>query len=211
MRASDMMTRSVVTVRADTPVEHAAALVAKHGITSLPVLDELGDVVGIVSEADLIRQRMPHDPRSHLRPPTDDERLAPARTVGEVMSHPVACLPPNADSADLAALMIDHDVRAVPIVDGQRLVGIVSRRDLLRTLVRADSAVALDVISILDSYAGKTGQWTADVDGGVVTVSGPFEDDSHRKMVTVLARTVPGVIRVHTSGARTSPLTIAGR
>ena len=121
MRASDIMTRSVVTVRADTPIEHAAALVAGHHITSLPVLNGQGEVVGIVSEADLIRHRIPHDPRSHLRPPVEDA-VPPARTVGEVMSYPVSCLPPNADSADLAGLMLDHNIRAVPIVDGACLV-----------------------------------------------------------------------------------------
>jgi CBS domain-containing protein len=206
MRASDIMTRSVITVHPDTPIEHAAALVSGHHITSVPVLDHQGEVVGIVSEGDLIRQRMPHDPRSHLRPYTDD--LAPARIVAEVMSHPVISLPPNADSADLASLMLDRDIRAIPIIDGTQLVGIVSRRDLLRTLVRADTAVAADVTAILNGYAGDAGQWIVDVDGGVVTVQGPFEDDSHRKMVTVLARTVPGVIRVQTGEQPPAALTI---
>ena len=207
MRASDIMTRSVITVHPDTSIEHAAALVSGHHITSVPVLDHQGEVVGIVSEGDLIRQRMPHDPRSHMLPHFADVDEAPARTVGEVMSHPVTCLPPNADSADLANLMLDRDIRAIPIVDGTQLVGIVSRRDLLRTLVRADTAITADVTTILNGYAGNAGQWIVDVDGGVVTVQGPFEDDSHRKMVTVLARTVPGVIRVQTS-ERVAPLTI---
>ena len=77
MRASDIMTRSVINVRPDTSIEHAAALVSGHHITSLPVLDEQGEVVGIVSEGDLIRQRMPHDPRSHMLPHSGDE-LTPA-------------------------------------------------------------------------------------------------------------------------------------
>ena len=207
MRASDIMTRSVITVHPDTPIDHAAALVSGHHITSVPVVDQQGEVVGIVSEGDLIRHRMPHDPRSHLRPQTGDDQ-APARTVGEVMSHPVTSLPPNADSADLASLMLDRDIRAIPMIDGTQLVGIVSRRDLLRTLVRADTAVAADVTAILNGYAGNAGQWVIDVDGGVVTVHGPFEDDSHRKMVTVLARTVPGVIRVETGEQPPATLTI---
>ena len=123
------------------------------------------------------------------------------------MSHPVICLPSNADSADLATLMIDRDVRAVPIVNGRQLVDSVSRRDLLRTLVRSDRAVAADVTALLDGYAGAAGQWQVEVERGAVTVRGPFEDDSHRKMVTVLARTVPGVIRAHADDANTSPLT----
>jgi CBS-domain-containing membrane protein len=81
MRARDIMTRSVISVRTDTPVQRAAALLTEAGITSLPVLDEDDRVVGILSEVDLIRDRMPHDPRSHLRPRTSSptRRRASAR------------------------------------------------------------------------------------------------------------------------------------
>jgi CBS domain-containing protein len=197
MRAGEIMTRSVLTVHPDTPIQQAAALMAEHGITSLPVLDEDDRVIGIVSEADLIRDRMPHDPRSHLRldPP---EQPDPARHVGQVMTDPVICLGENADAADLAAVMLDNNVRAVPIVDGGRLVGIVSRRDLLRTLLRDDAAISAEVTRRLEDYAGERGRWTVAVDGGVVSIRGRFDDDAQREIVTVLARTVPGVVRVHT-------------
>ncbi len=197
MRAGEIMTRAVVTVQTDTSVQQAAALMAEHAITSLPVLDEDDRVVGIVSEADVIRDRMPHDPRSHLRA-EPHEQPDPARHVREVMTPVVYCLGENADVADLAAVMLDNGVRAVPIVDGGRLVGIVSRRDLLRTLLREDAAIGSDVIHRLDDYAGERGRWEVAVDDSVVTISGPFDDDAQRDIVTVLARTVPGVIRVHT-------------
>ncbi len=201
MRADEIMTRSVVTVRPGTPVRQAAALMAEHGITSLPVLDEDDRVVGIVSEADLLRDRMPHDPRSHLRLESR-EQPDPARRVEQVMTKVVVCLGENADTADLAAVMLDNNVRAVPIVDGARLVGIVSRRDLLRTLLRDDAAIRSEVTGRLDDYAGEHDRWTVAVDGGVVSVRGRFDDDTQQQIVTVLARTVPGVLRIHTHAHR---------
>jgi CBS domain-containing protein len=195
MRAREIMTTKVLTVRTDTPVHEAAALLTDHGITSLPVLDEDGRVVGIVSEMDLIRNRMPHDPRSHLRP--ERPQPDPARQVGEVMTEPVVCLTENADTADLAALMLDNNIRAVPIVGADGLVGIVSRRDLLRTLLRDDAAIRSEVRQRLDDYAGEADRWRVDVDDGVVTITGHFDDDAQQDIVAVLARTVPGVIRVH--------------
>jgi CBS domain-containing protein len=127
MRAREIMTRSVITVRPDTPVHDAAGLMSEHGITSLPVLDADNRVVGIVSEADLLRDRMPHDPRSHLR--RDEPELPdPARLVGQVITKVVHCLGENADTADVATVMLDMNVRAVPIVDGGRAAHRAPRR-----------------------------------------------------------------------------------
>ncbi|MEP7179068.1 MAG: CBS domain-containing protein [Pseudonocardiales bacterium] len=196
MKAREIMTRDVATVHTATSVRHAAELLTERGVTSLPVLDDDDRVVGIVSEVDLIRDRMPHDPRSHLRPEAH-EQPDPARLVRDVMSGVVVCLGENADSADVAALMLENHVRAVPVVDGGRLVGIVSRRDLLRTLLRDDDAIRTEVSSRLTDYAGESGRWTVDVNDGIVAIRGRF-DGSTEEIVTVLARTVPGVLRVHT-------------
>lgn len=196
MRADEVMTRAVVTVHADDSVQHAAALLTGHGITSVPVLDADGGVIGIVSEIDLIRNRMPHDRRSHLRR-EGLELEDPARLVRDVMSDMVICLPAAADLADIAELMLCHNVRAVPIVDAAGVIGIVSRRDLLRTLLRKDGDVSVEVCRRLDDYAGTTNRWRVAVTAGVVTVRGHFDDDGQREIVTVLARTVPGVSTVH--------------
>jgi CBS domain-containing protein len=201
MRASEIMTRSVLTVQTDSTVQQAAALLSEHGITSLPVLDEDDRVVGIVSEVDLIRDRMPHDPRSHLRPLPEDEP-DPSRLVAQVMQEPVVCLAQYADVADLAAVMLDNNVRAVPITDAGLLLGIVSRRDLLRTLLRDDDAIRADVERLLHEFSGVSGQCSVAVANGVVTVSGGFEDPAQQKTVARLAQTVPGVLRVHTHRRR---------
>ena len=195
MKASEIMTRDVVVVHPDTTVRTAAERLTERGITSAPVVDDDGRVIGIVSEGDLIRGRMPHDVRSHLRP-DDHPHADPPHLVGDVMSDTVVCMAETADTADLAGLMINSHVRAVPIVDGRRLVGIVSRRDLLRTLVRDDAAVRAEVCARLADYAGRPDPWHVDVNDGIVIVRGHF-DEGEQRIVDVLARSVPGVLVVH--------------
>jgi CBS domain-containing protein len=197
MQAHEVMTRDVVTIGVDDSIRHAAQLLAERRVTSLPVLDQDDRVVGIVSEADLIRDRMPSDPRSHLRP-DDHVQPDPSRLVREVMTEPVVCLAASADTADLAALMLDNNVRAIPIVDGAHLVGIVSRRDLLRTLLRPDDGIIHDVSERLDDYSGEPDRWQVTVVDGVVSIAGPFTGPDQQRIVTSLVRTVPGVLRVHT-------------
>jgi CBS domain-containing protein len=195
MKASEIMTRDVLTVGPRTPVREAARLLATHSVTSAPVVDEDEELIGIVSEADLIRDRMPRDPRSHLAP-APDGRSDPAQLVGEVMTSVVQCLGGNADTADVAALMMDSDVRAVPIVDGGRLLGIVSRRDLLRTLLRDDSDIAAEIAERLDELVASLDRCVS-VHDGVVTIRATFCGDHQRDAVRRLAATVPGVCRVH--------------
>jgi CBS-domain-containing membrane protein len=197
MKASEIMTHPVFSVRADASVREASALLAEHRITSMPVLDDNGDVVGIVSELDLLRNRFPHDPRAHLTR-YDEPASSPGRLVRDVMSDVVFCLSENADAADVVELMVTNRVRAVPIISGADLVGIVSRRDLLRALIRDDADVLADVRERLAGYtsAGEECDDVAVTDG-VVTVSGHFSDEQRRAGAIALLETVPGVARVH--------------
>jgi CBS domain-containing protein len=201
MKASDIMTRDVVTVGPDTTVRDAVRLLNEHHVTSLPVLNATGDVVGIVSELDLLRNRMPHDPRAHLWS-HDADRAEPGRLVRDVMTDTVVCLSENADTADLAELLINNNVRAIPIISGADMVGIVSRRDVLRTLLRDDAAVLTDVGERLHAYSGEPERWRVEVDEGVVTVRGDFDDARQHDTVVALVRTVAGVNRVHAIGRR---------
>lgn len=195
MKAREIMSCPVVTAPVDLPVREAVALLAEHHITSLPVVDDDGQVIGMVSEVDLLRSRLPHDPRAHLR--RLDDRADPAGTVGEVMTDEAICLSADADAADVAQVLVDNRVRAVPILRGGDLIGIVSRRDLLRTLLRDDTAVFADVRERLAAFAGTPDRWQVGVEQGVVSVRGHFTDDREKDAVQRLAVTVPGVVRVH--------------
>ena len=130
MRARDVMTSPVITLRPDAPSQAAAALLCSHGFTSAPVVDAAGTLVGIASEADLLRGRIV----------PDGWVVAPERdsTVEEVMTPAPAAMRPEADLADVVALMLDARLRSVPLVDDGKLVGIVTRRDVLRVGARRE-------------------------------------------------------------------------
>jgi CBS domain-containing protein len=142
------MTRDVVVVRPDTTVREIAQVLVAHHISGVPVLDGAGAVVGIVTELDLmLRNANLHVP-TYLRvldaliplgnPRDFDEemRRALGTTAADLMSAPVRSVEPETDLADLATLMVDKRVNPVPVLEGDRLVGIVSRTDFLRLMAR---------------------------------------------------------------------------
>ncbi len=190
MQARQIMTTPVFTVRPDTTARDAAALLLAHGITAAPVLDAHDEIIGMVSEGDLVVDRFGHDPRSRLRP-VEDEPPGP-RTVAEVMTTTVIALSPSADATDLAGTMLGSDVRSIPIVEGSTVVGIVSRRDLLRTLVRDDETIRADLLDRLGTYREPADRWDVQVTDGSVLLVGDF-DDADGRAALALTRTVPGV------------------
>lgn len=154
MRARDIMTSPVITVRARTTVQDAAALLASRGFTALPVVDDDGQLIGIVTEADLVRDRFPRDARSLIHNGPSTRVAAVAKTVGEVMTSTVVSMGSGTDVASLTAALLKAGQRAVPIVDDSRLVGIVTRRDLVRVVGRDDDAIAREVRHKLEIYGG---------------------------------------------------------
>jgi CBS domain-containing protein len=199
MLARDIMTRTVVTVTATTGVPEAATLLASHGFTALPVVDGDGALIGLLTEVDILRDRFPRDPRFHCSDEGSIQRpdiRQPATTVGGVMTAPSPSVRDGADVVDLVTIMRADGLRSMPVVDGPRLVGIVTRRDLVRTLTRDDLAVATDVRHQLEIYGGH-GRWTVAVDGGAVTITDAMKNETDRHVATVLAEAVRGVTVVH--------------
>ncbi|MCZ2805526.1 CBS domain-containing protein [Modestobacter sp. VKM Ac-2983] len=200
MQVRDVMTREVVTVGPDTSAKYAAEVMAEQGFAALPVVDEDGVLIGIVAEADVLRDRLPADPRLHLRrTPVPD--APPALLVRGVMTTSVRTVPVAADVADVARLFVDARLRSAPVLDGERLAGIVSRRDLLRTLVRPDAEIRADVLRLVEGYTQEPGGWDVQVSDGVATVhraGGVTVDAGDREAVdsavATLARTVPGIV-----------------
>jgi len=201
MRAKDVMSSPVHTVKQTTSVESAAQLITAKAVTALPVVDDTGRLVGMVSESDLLWHRVPSDPTAHMRRRPDTDPADRPGMVGEVMSPYTVTTRPDADLAEVAEQMLEHDVRSMPVLEGGAVVGIISRRDILRAMVRGDDVLTAEVQHRLDEYAGGH-RWTATVEGGVAHVSGEFDDDTEQGIVAVLARTVPGVAAVDMAPSR---------
>lgn len=199
MLVRDVMSRPVVTVPPQTSVLSTAALLSGHGYTALPVVDDDGRLVGVVTEADLLRGRLHHDPRSPLLGAELDVPLPPA-TVGEVMSRDVVTVVPWCDLADAAARMAQLGLRSLPVVDAGAVVGIVTRRDVVATLARADAAITQEVRRRLESYGGP-GRWAVSAADGLVTLGDEYDDPAERHSARVIASAVRGV-----QGVRVVPL-----
>jgi len=194
MRAKDLMTTPVVTVRPDTPAKEAARLLASRGFTALPVVDDQ-TVLGVVTEADLIDGRILPDPRSLIGddpPPPSEPR---AHLVADAMTSDPVVVASTTDAVEVARVMLDRHLRTLPVVDDGRLVGIVTRRDLLRTIARHDRDIAQDVRHRLAIAC--RGSWNVDVTDGVVTLSTDRADASERHVAQVVAAALPGVLGVH--------------
>ncbi len=193
MRVQDIMSSPVVTVSSTTGIKEAAELLVEHGFSALPVVDR-GRLVGIVTEADLVAFESVPDPRSHIIPLEADAGTVP-RTVAEVMTPHVIALPPEADAARAAQAMLARGLRSIPVTEGERLVGIVTRRDLLRVLARADDEIGRELAALLaEELPGEP--VTVTVADGVVTLAGQVPDPHDRAVAELLARTVPGVVSV---------------
>lgn len=195
MLVREAMTSPVVTIPRTATVRQAIRVLHEHNVTALPVVDEPGRLVGIVSEMDLLRNVFEHDPRAFVRPVATKATPAP-REVEEVMTRDVVTARPNGDVALLAEMMMKTRIKSVPVLDGSAIVGIVSRRDLIAILARGDARIRDDVLSALAELMPGGHDWTAEVTDGVVRLSGPAGDENARHIAETIARTVPGVTRV---------------
>ena len=143
--AADVMTRDVITVHPEDTLQHAAQIMLDHGVAALPVVDDNGKLLGIVSEIDLFRPDEMAEKRARwwLDALAEGEDLSPEflaainevnRPVSRVMHSPVLTVAANTPLAEVAALIARENVRRVVVADGDRLVGVVARRDLVRAL-----------------------------------------------------------------------------
>jgi CBS domain-containing protein len=201
VQARDVMTRPVVTVGPDTSTKYAAEVMAERGFAALPVVDDHDQLVGIVAEADVLRDRLPADPRLHARRDRPTPDAPPSLLVHGVMTAGVRTVEATDDVSDIARLFVDDRLRSVPVLEHGRLAGIVSRRDLLRMLMRPDADLSADVLRLVEGYTGDLGAWDVAVTEGMATirrtrgqpqVSAEVEESALR----ALALTVGGVVGV---------------
>jgi CBS domain-containing protein len=152
MKASDVMTADVVSVRPDVPVKDVAKILLKNGISAVPVIDENGSPIGMVSEGDLIPRPEPEREARRdwwLALLAEGEALnanfvaslsTTNQTASAIMSSPVVSVVPDTDVAEIARLLADYRIKRVPVVRDGRVIGIVSRADLLRALAHQPHA-----------------------------------------------------------------------
>ena len=213
MQVRDVMTREVVTVGPDTSAKYAAEVMADRGFAALPVVDDDYRLVGIVAEADVLQNRLPSDPRLHLRREEERPEQPPPLLVRGVMTVGVRTVDSGADIADVARLLIDARLRSVPVLEHGRLAGIVSRRDLLAALVRPDADIRHDLLQLVEGYTGDLGCWDVRVTDGVATIGRTrgvpeIPAQGEERALRSLAHTVAGVVSVRILGG---PEETAGR
>ena len=193
MLVSEVMTSAPVTVRPDTTVKEALALLDRHSITMLPVVSASGVIAGVLSEADLIRPLILPDDRAHLLPGADEEPDPPPHLVEDVMNFRALTVTAHTDLAGAVRLMTDNAVKSLPVVDERhRVVAVVSRRDIVRVLARADERIEYEVD---DLFRDLGVDWLVDVIDGAATVTGPV-GPHESNLAKSAAATVPGVVRV---------------
>jgi CBS domain-containing protein len=216
MRALDVMVQDVVTVRRDTGVAEAIKLLAEHDVSALPVLDENGALVGMLSEADLIR-RVEIGTEKHrpwwVEAVTGASTLATefakshGKRVGEVMATRVISVSEDAPLSEIAAVLERNRIKRVPVVKDGKLVGIVSRANLIQALAsvvsridqhdETDRQIRLDLLARLQEQTWTDfGSRNITVSGGVVHLWGLVGSEAERKALCALAECTPGVSEV---------------
>ena len=191
MLVREVMTTQVVTVRPDTTAKEAIQRLSASSITSMPVVDRTGELVGVVSEADVLRDSLLPEPRVHATPVVLGGRPLPL-AVADLMSHLPLTVGPDDDLARAAGLLVETQVKSLPVLDHGRVVGMVSRRDIIKVLARQDLLIEAEIDELLRS---SDFECTVVVVDGVVWLEAPSEPHV-REIVRVLASGVPGVVAV---------------
>jgi len=211
MKASDVMTRNVITVTPDMPLVDALKLMVEHRLSGLPVVDGGGALVGILTEGDLLRRA---EIGTESKPSWLTSVFLPGRTagnyvhshariIGDLMSWPVYTVGAEASLVGIVALMQAHRIKRVPVIDKERIIGIVSRADLLKALLRKISRASDVATSDAEmqrciraeiSRLAWLPRFNVDVSvrNGVVELAGIVPDERERQALRVLVSNAVG-------------------
>ncbi len=213
MRTADLMHRDVITVLPGNSVRHAAQLMLQHGISGLPVLDDNGLVVGMVTEGDLLRRIGSGASREVLswHGATTPEGLARnfvkthSWRVGDVMTTPAVTVAEDTPLHRVAELIATRNIKRLPVMHGDRMVGIISRADLMRWILvdapapigQGDEAIRICVVARLRDALGIIGSMPdVTVQDRTVRLEGTIPSAAAREAVRVIVEGVPGVTGV---------------
>ena len=212
MLIQDIMTPAPITVKASSSIVEAAKLLLDNHVSGLPVVDDKGSIVGIVSEGDFLRRGELNTERQRsafleffVSPGrlADEYVHAHGRLVEEVMNTPAKTISPQASASEAVEMMEREGINRLPVIDGEKLVGIVTRSDLLRALAgilaekvspHGDAEIEALIISELGKRSwSQNGFIRVSVKDGIAELSGSIFDERERLAAKVLAENVPGV------------------
>ncbi|MDF2734524.1 MAG: hypothetical protein K0S97_1147 [Chloroflexota bacterium] len=207
LKVRDVMARQVVTVDPETALKDVAGLLVDRRISGVPVLDAGGAVVGVVSETDLLIKEQGAESIRHRRMArffgdSSESRRQLAKltavTAGEAMTAPAVTIGSYRRVAEAAALMVARKVNRLPVVDDGRLVGIVTRADLVRVFVRSDAELAQTIRDevLLHILWLDPALFRVAVSDGVATITGRVQRRSTAEMIAPTVSMVPGIVDV---------------
>ncbi len=207
MKVEDIMTRDVLTVEPDTPIREVARILAENHISGLPVCDAQGGVLGVVSEGDILYKEYDPIPArtsrlfSLLSESDAIKASSKARAVnaGEAMTAPALTIAAYGSVAEAAHLMSEHGVNRLPVLGAQKLMGIVTRSDLLQAFVREDDDIRGEIeedVLRRNLWLEDPGAVVVEVEHGAVLVTGVVATRSEALALERLAARVPGVVSV---------------
>jgi CBS-domain-containing membrane protein len=213
MKAEDVMVSTVITVGVDANIGEVAAILLNNHISAAPVIDEKGELVGIVSEGDLMRRPEIGTTKRHSwwlelisnKWASATEYIkSHSRKVADVMTRDLITAKPDTPLGDIAGLLERNQIKRVPIVEGGKLVGIVSRANILQALASAtrklpslmtadDSELRKKVVSQMASEPWRPTMLTVTVQDGTVDLWGLVHSVEQKKAAQLAAETTPGV------------------
>jgi CBS domain-containing protein len=208
LSVQDLMTRDVVTTSPTTPIKDVAMLLVEHRISGVPVVDEGGRVVGVVSEGDLVVKQGPdaveRRPLARIFGDSSSTRAQVAKisalTAGDAMSAPAITIGVDTPIAEAASTMTRRRVNRLPVMDGEALVGVISRADIVRVFARPDHELAE---AIREDVLYRTlwldpARFDVTVNDGNARIGGQVDRRSEAEMIERIAGMVPGVVSVST-------------
>ncbi len=207
MKIAELMTPDPIAVGPVTPLKDVAAILLEHGISGVPVIGERLEVIGVVSEADIIAKEAGPDPRDRRLISwllggryVDRQKLA-ARTAAEAMESPAITVGTRETVAEAARLMTERGIKRLPVVDDDgALIGIVTRTDLVRAFTRSDDEIEQEIRELLleTLWLDEPGLHLR-VERGEVRLAGKMARRSDAELLARLTRRVPGVVGVHST------------
>jgi CBS domain-containing protein len=227
MRATDIMTKTVATIRGDASIQTAIAAMVYRHVSGLPVTDEKGKLIGVITEGDLLRRVETDTGRRRagwlefLRGPNKaahDYVRTHSRRVDDLMTREVVTVTEDSTLDEIVDIMEQKHIKRVPVMRGDALMGVVSRADIIRAVARAlneEPIVPLSDAKIAERLEEemKNGEWggaesvNITVHEGVVALEGVIFNDGLRPALRVAAQNIPGVKAVEDHLVWVEPVT----